>query len=568
LFCYAERPPRLLSIGGDRRWEEALDRQAWEWESAGPEEMPAKLSAIAAGDYDAVVIGALTSRQFRNEDLQALAQAVRERGVGLFMWNGDHDGQSELTEAVLTTYRNTPLESILPVHVDPRKVKPEPPPRQVIVVVDRSGSMSAGRPSRLARAQSICRSIIGAMRPEDTLDLLAFDDRLAHLVDNEAMTPDAKARAIAQVDGLTIGGGTLPSVGLTFLARRTLTRAALIFISDGGFDPGELAAMSVFASTNAFATVEFASNTNQPSFGKFPTVVPALESFDASKLQLKFFQREERNKFFESGRFDPVETPVRSGRFRGVSLPGLILNGNAVCFAKPDAAVIGVRRKIADPVLVYGEAGEGRVGVFTSGLTDEWLRGETGRSAINGWLKQLVPFSERDRYDFKIDDDGQTLRLEVTILARNERLPRVEALNAFLSNGPRLMKPVHLTADPNSPGTFRGQASIERTDHSQLMHLTLTESGAEAVPRPQRVPLLVPPAGHVRAQSTEEAWTHGRNTKLLEQLAEVSGGRLVDTNAPVLFTDAASARREYWRELIAVAAFLYLAAIGVRRWNG
>lgn len=564
LYTYVESPARLLSIGGDRRWEAALDPVAWQVDATTPDGVASRIAKLEAGDYDAVSIGALHSRQLSGPFLETLTRAVRDRGVGLFLWNGDHSGQSELTETVLTTYGNTALDAILPVHVDPRKIKPEPPPRQVVILIDTSGSM-AGSP--LQRAQSVCHGIIDQLRPVDKLDLVAFTDSKSHVVINSNMTPEGRLVAHQQVDAMQAKGGTAPGMGLAFLAQRKLTRAALIFISDGGFDSRELSAMSVFASTNAFAIVDNTSQAAGGTFSAFPTVVPVTSVLAPNQVRLKFFEPEERKKFFERGLFTAVSERDPSMVFRGPHTALIPLNGSVICYPKPNAIVAARRPKLGDPVLIFGEAGQGRVGVFGAGLTPAWLVEPDARMAIDSWLRETLAYSDPDRYYFVVRDSGDVLDLEVTIMAKGGVVPRVDRLSVGISVVGEDAEPVSLASVPDSPGTFRGRVALSRGEKSQLTILTLTESGPDALQRSQRIPFRIAAAGEVVPPSGDEAWTQGINLPLLEGLASVSGGRILyEIESPVTSSEQRT-RRFYWQELATGVALIYLAVIFIRRWN-
>ena len=83
---------------------------------------------------------------------------------------------------------------------------PPPRPRELILVLDRSGSM-AGEPIRAARAAA--EAALDRLRPGDTFNVIAFDDGLAWAFDaSRPATADALASARRFVRGLDADGGT------------------------------------------------------------------------------------------------------------------------------------------------------------------------------------------------------------------------------------------------------------------------------------------------------------------------------------------------------------------------
>lgn len=80
------------------------------------------------------------------------------------------------------------------------------PPRRVVLVMDRSGSMSG---KKIEQAKSALRFALGKMRPVDSFNLLTFSDRVEHFSPEPvAATPDNLKRAQAFVDDIVADGGT------------------------------------------------------------------------------------------------------------------------------------------------------------------------------------------------------------------------------------------------------------------------------------------------------------------------------------------------------------------------
>jgi len=86
-------------------------------------------------------------------------------------------------------------------------------PREMVFVVDTSSSM-AGEP--LAKAKDVVRRALGALAPDDTFQIIRFDDRAGALgplpIANRPRNVDL---ALAWLDGLEAGGGTDMTTGIT-----------------------------------------------------------------------------------------------------------------------------------------------------------------------------------------------------------------------------------------------------------------------------------------------------------------------------------------------------------------
>jgi Ca-activated chloride channel family protein len=118
----------------------------------------------------------------------------------------------EIGDAVLshTDERGTFVTLILQ---PPRQVLPaQAQPKELIFVIDRSGSMS-GFP--IEKAKETMRLAIERMNPNDTFNLLSFSDKVERLFDKPASnTPENRAAALQYLAALDASGGTemLPAI--------------------------------------------------------------------------------------------------------------------------------------------------------------------------------------------------------------------------------------------------------------------------------------------------------------------------------------------------------------------
>ena len=132
-----------------------------------------------------------------------------------------------------TSYRQTPIETILPV--EPK----EPPKREeknraIVLVVDKSGSMRDD--NRIVYAKEAAKAVARQLRDIDLLGVVGFDDSPFVVVYMETM---ARLRGVidAQIDRLKPGGQTyfLPALleAKRQLERTNASRKHIILLSDG-----------------------------------------------------------------------------------------------------------------------------------------------------------------------------------------------------------------------------------------------------------------------------------------------------------------------------------------------
>jgi len=131
---------------------------------------------------------------------------------------------------------------------------------------------------------------------------------------------------------------------------------------------------------------------------------------------------------------------------------------------------------------------------------------------------------ERDRYNFKLEDQGDEIDLHVSLVAKSGKIPDVNQMTASIRLPDRESVGIALRADDLAPGTFHGQIRVKRTEQTQRAVLSLRESGPDALPRAQQLPIFIPPKGNINPPTRSEAYTYGQNRILLKKIAEISGG--------------------------------------------
>jgi Ca-activated chloride channel family protein len=110
------------------------------------------------------------------------------------------------------------------------------PPREMVFVIDNSGSMSGD--SMPAAKQSLLYAL-GTLRPQDSFNVIRFDDTMTQLFDHAVpASPDQIALARRFTTGLEASGGTemLPALKAALIEERAAGRKAIrqvVFLTDG-----------------------------------------------------------------------------------------------------------------------------------------------------------------------------------------------------------------------------------------------------------------------------------------------------------------------------------------------
>ncbi|MGK0360251.1 MAG: Ca-activated chloride channel family protein, partial [Bradymonadia bacterium] len=202
--------------------------------------------AIADGDVGARLTLGLTIRDPRTGPVSSPSHPVTTDGVRLA------GGLAQLDRDVVVRW---PVAALVPgvalargraaheraygvLSLVPPQVAQAPVPRDLIVLLDTSGSMG-GAP--LAQAKAITAALIDALAPHDQVELIEFSTRPRRFKPGaSAATPRLKAKAQAWLDKLSAAGGTEMRTGIVeaLAPLRPEAQRQVILITDGllGFE--------------------------------------------------------------------------------------------------------------------------------------------------------------------------------------------------------------------------------------------------------------------------------------------------------------------------------------------
>ena len=205
--------------GAGRYLEEIVKRQGLDVTVRTPENAP------PPNGYKVVLFNNPERERFAPGYLAAVERHIAE-GNGFIMLGSDNSFAP-------STYRETPIEKILPV--EPKEPpKPDEKNRAVVLMIDKSGSMRDD--NRIVYAKEAAKAVAKQLRDIDLLGVVGFDDSPFVVVYLETM---ARLRSVigSQIDRLKPGGQTyfLPALleAKRQLERTNASRKHVILFSDG-----------------------------------------------------------------------------------------------------------------------------------------------------------------------------------------------------------------------------------------------------------------------------------------------------------------------------------------------
>ena len=521
---------------------------------------PATVDLLNA--YDSVILADVPLDELPYGFDTVLESYVQNTGGGVLVVGGENS-------YALGGYYKTGLETLLPVEMR-LKDSQEVPTLGMIVVLDRSGSMSGGQygVSKLALAKEAVIRSVDALSSDDTFGVLAFDDGFSWAVPFAVLGRSAAA-VQNRIGQITEGGGTSILPGLQE-AVRTLQAADtklkhIILLTDGqaeqsGYegvlrdmaDAGiTLSSIAVGSDSDQRLLKSLAEGGNgryyyTDEFTDLPQIF-TRETTLAGKAYLN-------NRTFvpSIGAVNPILTGISA-------LPPL--DGYISTTAKPRADVV-LRSDTDEPILAAWQYGLGRTVAWTTDASNRWAGGWLASDEGTSLLRNALSWTLRQQSDGNValsaTRDGKDCVLTLTTPIE----ANITAVTGTLAGADGEAHALDFRA--SAPGAFRATVA-DLPPGAYVAGLTLAARDAsDTTPNNTFVSLGV----SVSYSEEYDMRRTEQGTALLAKIADITGGRVLqsaeDIYRPVATLSFAGASIE--TELLAAALILLLFDIALRRF--
>lgn len=501
LYTLVRGPSRLLAFG-PARWLDGLDPALWQVTRGDPLRPP------PPSDFDAVVIDALSPKDFAPGYDQTLLAAAQT--AGLLIVNGPLRGAPTEVQRI-GDWTKSALDPILPVDSDPRKFVEDPPPRDVVIMIDVSGSMD-GTPLDSARAAA--KVILGKLRPKDSLAIIPFASGDIPSFGPAPMDAAGKAQAQAMLDALAIEGGTEPDQAFAKADRLASNYCSFFFLSDFNFAvPATSPRCYTYFLPIRSDSVE--ADVAAALLASGDIAAPILPGSSPTDLKFDFLEPKTRDIFWRDGVFQPKALQEGDPRVAALPLPGL-----AIAYPRADADPVPAihPEKEKDPVMVFRHDPD-RPGLATGAVLSD-LSAWQGQPAAEAILGELIGWTDPDRFDIRVSQGAET-RLTI------RQLDQVGegSLRASLVAEDGSVRPMALQAG-RDPGEF--SARLELPNQRGRGLLVIDEAGHPS----QRIPLTYAGADEATGAQGQESFDFGLDPSLLAAIAAATGGQVLTEGSP------------------------------------
>ncbi len=555
-FASVKGDPRVLIISGELGLDDtlaaALRAAKLDVKITGVTGLPSSLAELDS--YDAVFLCNVSAGDLGRDTMSLIESAVRDFGVGLVCIGGEN-------AFAAGGYRNTPLETTLPVsmELDSKKVLP---PGAVVLVMH---GMEFANGNQVAR--DCAQGVLNALGPDDELGVILWDgtEQWVHNLKKVGNKKEA-GRAIAGMNQGDLGSfqGVLEESHKALKASKASLKHIIVFSDGDPAKPSPELMQQIVDDRITVSTVLIAGHVGPETMieiadrghGRFHNVTsPAM----LPQIFIKETAVILKSAIYE----EPFKPQVKASSelTRGIAAadyPQLL--GYVASSVKPRAETPLFTEK-GDPLLAHWQYGLGRAVAFTSDARAKWAKNWLGWERYKQFWSQIAQWSLRrlENADFSSE----------VVIDKGEGVINVEALDEkgnyrnFLNLQATVVSPKgerHVVrVEQTGPGHYEAKFPTKEVG-GYLVNLMQMENG-QAV------------AGQVVGASVNfspEFAAADPNFNLLKRIAEAGGGRVLDpmkvTENP--FThDRIKTRRplDWWEWLVRLAIILFVLDVGVRR---
>lgn len=540
--------------GNAKNYKKIMDSIDVEYSIASPGTVPVDMPTLM--QYSAVVLVDVFEGDLRDGFLDILQEYVKNNGGGLIITGGS-------SSYALGGYRDTVLEDMAPVYMD-LSGENEIPAMAMAMVIDHSGSMdvSDGIESYLDLAKKSAAAAVDYLRPEDYVEVIAFDDAYSRVVPLQNV--DDQEEIQSRIYSIPSGGGTSIYPALEAAIKDINGCDAMIkhiiLLTDGqdyNNDYDQLISILNKAGIT-LSCVAIGSGCNDQLLNELATKGNGRIFYSDGTNDLpRIFAQEvflASNTYLVNEVFTPTVTS-NDKIIRDVTKEGLPQLYGYVATTKKERSIELLESFQGDPILAYWQYGLGKTVAWTSDVSGEWS------AEFSSW--ENTPLLWHNIIKLVSEDNG----LEGTYanVEQNGNKATITYTTDEYSADTKVVaivydeegNPVEVELDPKKPGVYETQ--IDTKDTGIYTINVQQRDGDEIVSSINTAAIM---------QYSLEYRFYPENT-LLDEFAASSGGVFIEKPDEVFKynPEFVKARFNLWLPLLIVSALLFLYDIAVRRFH-
>lgn len=562
-FLSGEEREKVLLVSGEDQEEKLLTQvlkdQVYTVQSVLPQ--GGKVTLPKLSDFSVVVLNNIELEKLARDAPEELKKYVADGG-GFIMLGGNKSFG-------LGGYKDTVIESILPVDMVPPQTVKKRLSVAVELVLDKSRSMGQG--NRIAFAKDAARESIGALKDEDYIGVIGFDAapfvvvKLAKLKDNRVralegvgrLFPTGKTNLLPAIDEarrslvrvnagrkhmIILTDGQLPDAGPFYLELVKQLRLVGITVSTvmvgGETDIGLLKSMAELGGGGFYQTVD-------------PRALPKIFLSDLKVSTGERTMKEDEEFIVRPAQGGTVSTEIKS-------FPPVRGYVQTKAKSEADLELIAYGNERAEPLLASWQYKKGRAVAFTSDASGRWTQYWVSWPKLHEFWGDIIDaarssdstMQEHIKFDLRFVVERGSLVMDLTLY--NEDAARSLSAAVTLPDG------TTREVDFKSVSRGRYMAAIDKAIAGKY------EIRALAGERK-----LTPVAFNISGELFGEQKGKGFNVPFLSALASSTGGAMNPTKEQLSASAVRKVERKEltWLFILAALALLLLETMRREVWR-
>lgn len=395
-YSVVDSVPKTLLVSGinedSSQYENLLRSANCNYQTVSAINAPATLEGLL--EFKSIILDNVYLADLPEGFLEHIETYVKDYGCGLICCGGDDS-------FALGGYRESVLETVLPVDMELRGVD-EIPTTAMIMVVDHSGSMSTyagGGATNLDLAITAAETAVDQMRSTDYVGVIAFDDKYDWVVEPTIVSD--KEGIKAQIETIREGGGTTIQPSLWAALKGVKDCDAdirhVILLTDG---QGESRNYSEI--TSAYRDANVTLSTVAVGEGSDARLLEQIAE-DCGGRYYYSDMASEIPKIFAQEVFLSGDTYLQNGVFalavknseitKGLFEAGWPSIYGYVSATPKNSSNVLIASEKDDPVLTVMQYGLGHTVAWNTDVTNEWTAGFAGKDDYVQLWKRVIDYS-------------------------------------------------------------------------------------------------------------------------------------------------------------------------------
>ena len=559
-YSVVETAPRVLVISGQNTvvsgFTAALNAAGCDYSAVSVLNAPDSIDAML--EYKSIILVDTYIDDLPAGFLNNLESYVKDYGCGFVCCGGEDS-------FALGGYRDTVLETILPVDMELRGVD-EKPSMAMVMIIDRSGSMSSpvsgSQASNLDIAIRAATVAVDNLQSSDYVGVLTFDDEYSWQV--ELTQVDDKTEIKDAIRGINEGGGTTIKPALKeayrVLSQSDASIKHVVLLTDGMGETTDFRDV-VKNYTNGgitLSTVAVGDGSDTRLLERLANDCGGRYYYsDISSDIPRIFAQEVflgGDSYIQNGNF---ALSVRGGHKLTANLfegGWPMIYGYVSATPKTASSSIITSAEKGDPILTIWQYGLGRTVAWNSDVTGEWSGALVGEEDYVQLWKRIVDYSTGNANMGEDRVDVMVVGEETQVVYRTEDYSSSTEIQATVIDPEGNAEEVKLHA--TAPGTY--EASVPTSD-TGLYHFNIRHMENGEISGYMTTAAAVQFSDEYRFDVSDAAYLN-----FVQQY-----GRLIDEDENIWtrITNGAGEKRSLVNLLLGLAICLFLADVAMRRFQ-